>query len=383
MKHLFLACIAACTGLLVPAQNPVWTITPGMSKSDQLFNAASPSILRHRFIIELEKGNRMEVFVHNKEHFLKLINIDSILQSVSGALTLLKDSLAGNELANRRIDYNTDLAGVVKIRTIIHNPVKNHYVLQKNELASLKVEQDTIVISGAFKGDAVRVAFKGIYNLFPYRIMLLLNNYDQLPGLINKGITGIMEQIRSEWNLYKPYSAEANRRFNLYGYYSMTDPSRNRRINNTWNAERYRTSIAPYVQIAVQAANGYFSPSVGAGIEFVAAQGRSENHYQLFWEPHFNFDHTGDKNKLVRNDFIVFQHTNATYESNDKQNIRFSQILSVGYLAGRKGNYFEKNTFKIGLPGARYKDVFLHPEFLFNDLFKNFQPSLKLMVYLD
>lgn len=383
MKKFLLLCLITGIGPLLFAQNPLWTYYPGMSKSDLTFNSYNPALLRHRFIIELDKGNSVEIRVHNKDHFLNLINIDSIIQLVATSLLQLKDSLAGNELASRHIDFTSDPSGTIKIRTRVYPPATNHYVIQKNQLSELKMEQDTIVVTGFLRSKAERINFQGIYAVFPYRIVFLLNNYEQLGSYANTSLAGIMEQIRSEWNLYKPWSAEANRRFNLYGYYSTVDPSRNRRLKNVWTADQYRTSIAPYVHIAAQGINGRFSPSVAAGIEFIASQGRSENHYQLFWEPHFYFDHTNDKNKLVRNDFITFQHTNATYEANDKKNIRFSQIISAGYLIIRKGNYFEKNTFKFGLPGMRYRDVFLHPEFLFNNLFKNFQPSLKLMVYLD
>lgn len=383
MNRLLIVCLAMGISPFMFAQSPVWTYSPGMTKSDQTFNTSPNPQLRHRFIIELDKGNSMEIRVHNKEHFLRLINIDSLIQFISTSLKPLKDSLSANELANRRIDFTTDAGGVIRIRTRIYPPVANHYVIQKNELAALKIEQDTIVVSGFLKNNTERTRFQGMYAVFPYRITFLLNNYDQLENYLNSSLAGIMEQIRSEWNVYKPWSDEANRRFNLYGYYSTVDPSRNRRLKNIWTSEQYRTYIAPYVHIAAQGINGRFSPSVATGLEFIASQGKNENHYQLFWEPYFHFDHSDDKNKLVRNDFITFQQTSATYEGYDKQKIRFSQLFSAGYLVRHKGSYFEKNTFKFGLPGMRYRDVFLHPEFLFNDFFKNFQPSLKLMVYLD
>lgn len=383
MKKILLSCLVAGIGSVLSAQNPVMNYTPGMSKSDQAFNSFLPSQLRHRFLIELDKGNYAEIRVYNKDHFQQLLNIDSIIQMVNTSLLPLKDSLSGDELTGRRIDFTTDAAGTVRIRTRLYPPAASHYVIQKNQLSALKMEQDTIVVSGYLKGRVEKVSFSGIYSVFPYRITFYLNHYEQLGNYANAALSATMEQIRSEWNLYKPWSPEANRRLNLYGYYSITDPSRNRRLKNTWNNDQYRTSIAPYVHIAVQGINGRFAPSVATGIEFIASQGRSEYHYQLFWEPYFHFDHSDGKNKLVRNDFLTFQHTNATYESSNRQKISFSQVFNAGFLVRRKGNYFEKNTFKFGLPGMRYRDVFLHPEFLFNDLFKNFQPSLKLMVYLD
>ncbi|MCX6318633.1 MAG: hypothetical protein NTW29_15170 [Bacteroidetes bacterium] len=231
MKKLWLTCIAACTGLLLFAQNTIWNYTPGQTKSDQLFNVVNPTELRHRFIVELDKGNRMEILVYNREHFLKLMNIDSIIQLVNRSITMINDSLAPNELASRRIDIHIDPAGTIKIRTRVYPPPANHYMIQKNELSALKMEQDTIMVTGLMSGPAERIGFKGIYTIFPYRIMFVLNNYQQLNSYETGSLTGIMEQIRSEWNVHYPQTDKANRRFNLYGYYSLTDPSRTRRLS--------------------------------------------------------------------------------------------------------------------------------------------------------
>ena len=86
---------------------------------------------------------------------------------------------------------------------------------------------------------------------------------------------------------------------------------------------------------------------------------------------------------MRRNDFISFQHVSETRDQKDKFKITYNQIFSVGYLVHRDGNSLNANTFKFGLPGARYRDLFVHPEFVFNNFFKNFQPSLKMMIYLD
>ncbi len=385
MKKLIIVCLLAGTVTSLFAQTGGWTYYAGMSKSDQIFNPVNTNWLRHRFIVDLEKGNRVDIQVANKAQFLSLLNMDSIFQKVASDLKPLKDSLS-SELHNKRIDYTTDLAGNTKIRTRIYDRSSSHYVIQKGELAALKVEQDTLVISGFIKQEkAERISFRGIYNTFPYRITLLLNNYEQLSNYLNGNLNIILEQIRSEWNSYSKWTPEKNWKYNLYGSYNNTqNPSMNQRIRNIWNRNQYRSSFAPYVHIAAQGINGRFSPSVAIGVELINSFNYIENHFQLYWEPYFFFDKTiAGKNKLFRNDFVSFQHTSTTFTDNEKNKVRFSQIFSAGYLVHRSGNYLEKNTFKFGVPGLQYQFLFLHPEFVFNDLLKNFHPSLKLMLYLD
>lgn len=379
-----IVCLLAGTGTSLSAQTDGWTYYTGMTKSDQVFNPVNSNWLRHQFIINLEKGNQVNIQVANKTQLLSLLNIDSILQKVSTVLKPLKDSL-NNELNNIRIDYTIDQADNIKIRTRIYDRPVSHYVIQKGELSALKIEQDTLVISGVLKQEkAERISFRGINNTLPYRITLLLNNYEQLSNLLNGSLNGILEQIRSEWNSYSKWTPEKNWKYNLYGYYNTQDPSNHQRLRNSWNRNQYHSSFAPYVHIAVQSINGRYSPSVATGLEFINSINNTENHFQLYWEPYFYFDKTSTgKNKMFRNDFISFQHTSTTFADNEKSKVRFGQIFSAGYLVHRSGNYLEKNTFKFGVPGVQYRFLFLHPEFVFNDLFKNFHPSLKLMLYLD
>jgi len=384
MKKILLVCLASGMVTVLPAQSEGWTYYQGITKSDQLFNPVNTNWLRHRFIIDLEKGNRVDIQVANKIQLLRLLNIDSIFLKVIADLKLLKDSLAG-ELFSKRIDYTTDMAGYVKIRTRIYDRTVSHYVIQKGEVAALKVEQDTLVISGFIKLEkAERISLRGIYNTFPYRITALLNNYEQLENYLNGNLNIMMEQIRSEWNSYSKWTPEKNWKYNLYGYYNTADPGKNRRIKNTWNRNQYHSSFAPYVHIAVQGINGRYSPSVATGMEYIKSYGNTENHFQLYWEPYFYFEKTNTgKNKLFRNDFVSFQHTSTTFSDNEKNKVRFSGLFSAGYLIHRSGDYLEKNTFKFGVPGVQFRFLFLHPEFVFNNLFKNFHPGLKLMLYLD
>lgn len=393
MKKLMLSCLLAGMVLSVSAQNfsnwyfnqnGGWSYYLFQSRSDQFFTPGFVNQPRHSFSIELAAGNSIRVQVSSKEQLLALLNIDSVITKAWSAIKEIKDSL-NPELHNLKIEYATDVTGTARIRTQIIEDPRKHYVVLKNELASLKIEQDTIIISGLLKQDqAVRTGYRGIYKILPYRITILLNNYEQLANLANNNLNSVMEQIRSEWNSQEKWSGAKSWKYHLSGYYNTLDPSKNKRMRDSWGANKYRSSVAPFVHLSVQAINNRFSPSVGAGMEWVTAQHNSENHFQLYWEPYFYFNQASNgKNKMYRNDFISFQYNTATWDRNDRTKIMFSQNMSISYLVSRRGDFLEPTTFKFGLPGARYRDIFLHPEFVFNKFFKDFQPSLKLMLYLD
>ncbi len=392
MKRLMLLCLLAGTVLSMSAQSnnwiynqsSGWTYLEGMNRSDQYFNPINRNWLRHQFIIDLAGGNRMIIQMASKSQLPQLLNMDSVLLQVQTVINELKDSLKLTT-NNLKLDYSTDFSGITRIRTQIYPSTRQHYVIKQKELASLKIEQDTIVISGMIKkSTAERIDYRGIYYSLPYTITLLLNTYEQLATLLNGNLGPVMEQIRSEWNSNEKWSSENNWKYNLTGYYNLTDPSKNSRIRNTWSRNRYNSTFAPYVHLGIQSINGRFSPSVAAGIELINSYKNSNNQFQLFWEPHFYFDPTtAGKNKMYRNDFISFQYVTVTYDNTERNKVLFNQLFSIGYLVSRRGDFLEPNTFKMGLPGARYRDVFLHPEFVFNKFLKNFQPSLKLMLYLD
>ena len=226
MKRLMLLCLLAGNVLSMSAQSnnwiynqsSGWTYFEEMSRSDQYFNPVNRNWLRHQFIIDLTGGNRMIVQMTSKSQLTHLLNMDSILVQVQTVINELKDSLKLNT-NNLKLDYSTDFSGITRIRTQIYPSTRQHYVFKQKELASLKIEQDTIVISGVIKkSTAERIDYRGIYYSLPYKITLLMTNYEQLATLINGNLGPVMEQIRSEWNSNEKWGSENNWRYNLAGY---------------------------------------------------------------------------------------------------------------------------------------------------------------------
>jgi hypothetical protein len=146
-------------------------------------------------------------------------------------------------------------------------------------------------------------------------------------------------------------------------------------------------NAAPFVQISAQNIRNLFGSSAGVGIDFYKFDNNyREKHLQLFWEPYFFFEkNSASKTVLMRNDFVTLQYRDIREVKpyRERQTIKYYQQFILSFLLHKDGDYFEKNTFRIGFPGFQHRNVSLVPEFIFHDFFKQFFPGLKLSLYFE
>jgi hypothetical protein len=377
---LIVLAIAGTTGITY-AQIRTVPAYPATTKADQLYNLFPDEYYRHHFTIVHKNGNIVRVLLFDKTGLDFVMNLDSLLAVVANNLDPLQDSLQ-HELNSKRIDY-LDAGEPVKIR-ITQTPSRGaNYALLPDGPSLMKVEQDTLIFT-SYKLQPSVTSYKLNFSVKPFRVIVLINDIRNLHELIDGSLNKGMQQVKKEWDALRRWSPENNWKTNLSSYYSTTNPEFNQSIKEPYSSEKVIFNV--YVQLSLQNLNNRFVTGAGAGFQIInKIKNTIRNRYQLFWEPYFLFDEdpTG-KFKMRRNDFITFQVLFESHFTNaNQQKIEFSQNFSGGYLVHRSGEFFRKNTFKFGLPGARYKDLYLHPECVFNDLFKNFQPGLKLFLDLD
>ncbi len=386
MKRIvaFILLSTGVVGSSLFAQNWNFPTTPGIKKTDLLFKQPFLYRLPHRFQIGLNNGNSINIEVLDKI-ILEKLNLDSLLTTVTNNIELLGDSLQ-NELTIKRLDYMINNNQPPKIRLQEYGLTARTYTVMNDGIAAMKIEQDTINIVVS-RPDLRKMPARswGYYNPIAYRITFLINDLNDLKKYTSTSFNDIIRQISNEWNANTKWSVKSNNfKINLYSYYNVTDTTKNIHIKNTAGKQYSRTNFFPYAQIAIQPISGNLATSGGLGVEWVKVFYYGRAHYQIMWEPYFFFDkRTDGKFKMHRNDFITFQQTFSVVRTTGKENIGLNQSWSLSFLAHKSGSYFEKNTFKFGLPGFQYRSIFLGPEFLFNNFFKNFQPSIKLRVSLD
>jgi hypothetical protein len=385
MKKCIIACLLVLTGMtgFVCAQDQGMLLYPNRAGAEKLFGTVDIDWPRHHFNIALKNGNNVTVRVADKASLEKIINLDSLIRSAWKNLSFLKDSLQ-DELTSKRIDYFTDQPGRSRIRFFESRLRGQFFLVDKDETKLLKIDQDTLIIveqqimsaSGRSEGGSVFIKR-------PYKITIRINNINQLESLLDGSLNTAMQEIKKQWDELKSDFSQLSV---ISSYYNTTNTSSNRPVASSVN-NKHRLALEPYIQFGIQNINNRFVTSAGAGISLIYSKRSGlQRHHQFIWEPYFLFDQQSNgKFRMRRNDFISYQYVlEDNVRTPGKSNsIELSQNFSIGYLIHRSGDFFRNNTFKFGMPGASFKTVMVHPEFIFNGLFKNFQPGVKLYVFMN
>ena len=380
-KTLFLILLLTGIGSTMFAQVLVQTYDYP-SATEMRFNSIPPGYTRAIFVFRMPKSKaRIQLGLTNLQHLNSLPNLDSLLGECLQAIRGIVDSTPVDNIA-RRIDA-IPIDQKVEIRTISHESNQNTMVYQQGILQNFKIDQDTLRISfysyneKSFRRYAagfisVHVNFlKDLYSL-PPQVM------DSSVGLLRKYFTAdVISRINEQESVSALFdlsqgviinpSVESLKKMGKRAYY--------RTSNN-------EGTFLPAIYGSLQYVRGALAPSFAAGISYVISDNKRNDHrVYLMWEPYFLFSRESNQLKTDRNDFITLR--KVEYFKPEKGGWSFVQNFSVGYLVGRRGNWFEPNTFKFSLPGVRNYTMQLEPEFYFNGFFKNFSPSLRFCLFFE
>lgn len=386
MKKMLLVLLLAAAGKQLSAQVYYNYYLPGTVASENIFNTPVPGSLPSHFDFILPNNNRMIIEVFDIEQLKTFPNLDSLFKKIWIDLEPLRDSLT-DPLLVRRVDYVSTLNDT-RIRIKQHTPSGTYFSYKDENLAQLKVDQDTL----RFKGftNSSRYVIPGQQTTFraqAYVITLLLNNIQDVANLpagsLQSGLTLLMQDMAPSLQR----SSEKRNRGAYYALYNIQKQQRLSPFRPSYLGFRKKHGVEPYVQVGIQYGRGNWMPSAGAGIEYYYNKtSNGKFAVRLLWEPYFFFQRDAD-NKLVtkRNDFITLKfHNNWKINSGTKGNpVELNENFSFGYLVGRKEDWFEPTTFKFTLPGLQMKNVLLEPEFFFNKFLKNFSPSAKLVLFIE
>jgi hypothetical protein len=329
-------------------------------------------------------------------HLQAVQNLDSILKLVWELVLPLKDSFP-NDLNNRLLNVNLPISGNPRIRISTYPPRGNSFVKTADGLAHLKIERDTLHITGFFseekKATGSRYRYMAIEHktgkdVFishsPWVITVLINNLSELPSITGT-LNPYMSSIAADYISLTGYNPKKNFTYRVNLVYEPLSTYTGKDKYIVYNPVTNKYNFQVVVQAGVQNVQSGFAASAGLGLGVSSISfSRPGKSFFLVWEPFFFFDKNGSgKTVIQRNDFITFQFKNRFARLDKSSDINLSNNFSLGYLFHREGDYFNKNTFKFGLPGMEFRNLLLQPQFIFNDFFKQFYPGIKLLVQLD
>ena len=371
-QTILLALIISATGSLCAQENYARTNT------DKTFEPPANSITR-RFVVDLGKGNKMQLEVSNIDDVRHIRNIDSLVKIFLHDMEPLKDSLT-NELAAKRIDYAIDSMGRKKIRLQQYAPKGNSFLVDQNDVAALKIEQDTIYIMGVLPGSSTSVLTKKIPVTDYYRIGFFINQLAELPSYMDGRLKEKADYIANNAN--KHWVPQQDGTWHLLnGDASVSAKHPAGTLAGTGDFIELKAGIN------LQNYKNYFVPSFIFSANVYA---RTLTHrYQIgaAWEPHFLFSKNAQGNlQTYRNDFITLLLGRERIHNDPRAfngpYFSFFQHLSVGYLIRSKGDFYDPHTFRVGTGLVEWQGgkVKFEPLFYFHDFFKGVTPGVRVTV---
>lgn len=245
--------------------------------TDKIFELP-PNHAQRRFTVHLGKENKMQIELSNMEDLNQFINMDSVIRIFLADIEPLKDSL-GDQLLSKRIDYTTDSTGRKKIRIQQFKPKGSNFLVRDGEVASLKMEQDTIHFIGIVSSTAKLTLRKAFIDYRYYRVSFFLNDLSDLAtymdGSLSKKIQTLRNDISSRW-ITTAVKGKA---------YLKAEPSISARLPKGYVAGGDFLNF----RISVDAQNykNYFVPSLSLGAGLIISTSHFKRDIVLSWDPHF------------------------------------------------------------------------------------------------
>ncbi len=343
-------------------------VTPA-TNSDKTFEL-SQIIFPRQFIIDLGKGNKLQIELSDMADLTRFNNMDSVIRVFLQDIEPMQDSLS-DELSSKRIDYITDSMGRKKIRIQQFKPKGASFLVNHGDVAALKLEQDTVNFIGMVSYRPKYTLRKAYTDTRYYRLSFFVNNIKDLAaytdGRLNEKIINLEKNVDISWssddkgmylNNDKTVRAKQPRGF--------TGPGDFLELHFSVNAQNYKN---------------YFVPSFSLGASLVLSHNNFKRDIGLFWEPNFFFAKNAQGNlQTYRNDFLTLTFGQGPVRDNDpRKESAFITVLSFGYLIAHQGEFFDSRTFRIGAGALSLFEgkTKIEPAFYFTNFFRGVTPGLR------
>ncbi|HVZ97442.1 MAG TPA: hypothetical protein VG847_11240 [Chitinophagaceae bacterium] len=349
------------------------------NKSDQTFEVPENIVFNRKFNVDLGNGNKMQILLSDINDLKSVGNVDSILQVFLEDLRPLKDSFS-DPISSKHIDYITDAKGRKKIRLQQHAPKGASYLIDKSELSSLRTEQDTINIIGIIINPLPAQEKISLTNLRYYEYSFYLNSLDEITAYMNGVLTAKIITIENDVNGKWPTVLGTG------SHYLKTDKTITADKPKGFTTGGNGDMLELNVSAGVQNYKNYFVPSFSLGAKIVFSNRERTYKWEpgLFWEPQFLFSRDAQNRlRTYRNDFLTLVYGQGGIKDHDPaKDFSFSAVFSLGYLINRSGDFYEKNTFRLGAGKINLAKTTIEPLMYFNNFFKGVTPGIRISQYL-
>jgi hypothetical protein len=368
-KIYFLMLITSITGTAI-AQDAMQT-----TKTEKIFDI-KPDNFKRKFMVEMGKGNTMQVAFGKMEDLNYFKNVDSLIKIFFRDISLLKDTLDEEAIA-KRIDFIAVANGNNKIRVQLYKPMGASFMVSQGEAASLKLEQDTVNFIVAIPYIVQNRFRKSVEAIRYCQLSFFVNQLSDLKniveGKLQEKITNIQKDVKeADWTKRKDGTT----------YVQDFDPTIYAKKPAGYTVDR--TDYLAFRESAnLQNYKNYFVPSFSLGASVFFSNGYTKRDIGIVWEPSFIFGkNTSGSLTTFRNDFLTLSYGQGrVVAGGSKSETTLQTSFSLGYLIKRAGDYYDKNTFRLGAGQLSLFDgkTKIEPVLYFNNFFKGVTPGIRLV----
>ncbi len=349
------------------------------NKSDKTFEVPENIVFNRKFYVDLGNENKMQIQLSDINDLKTIGNVDSILQVFLEDIRPLKDSFT-NQLSSKCIDYIIDAKGRKKMRLQQHEPKGDSYLVDKSGLSSLRTEQDTINIIGIIPNPLPAKEKISRTNPRYYEYSFYLNSLDEITAYMNGALATKIMTIETDVNGQWPTVLGTG------FHYLKQDKTITADKRKGFTTGSGGDMLELNVSVGVQNYKNYFVSSFSLGTKLILANRERSYKWEpgLFWEPQFVFVRDAqNKLRTYRNDFLTLTYGQGGVKDHDpSKGFSYSSVFSLGYLINRSGDFYEKNTFRLGAGKIVLAKTTIEPVMYFNNFFKGVTPGIRISQYL-
>ena len=338
---------------------------------DKTFEVPDHIIFNRKFTINLDNKNQLVIRLSDINDLQQLSNLDSLVQVFLRDMGPLKDSLT-DELSAKRIDYVSDAQYRKKIRLVQYPVAGSSFLVDRGGLAALRTVQDTIHLIGILPNPPKPADNTSRKNPRYYHFSFYLNDWSEIRNYLNGELNAKLKTLQTGIN-EKWIKTWGSRHMKADKSITATQPR--------GHAAGY-SYLSGYLSVNAQNYKNYFVPSFSVGLQ--ATLTNKERSFKwvpgVLWEPHFFFSKDVHNDlKMYRNDFLSLMYAQGGTKDHDpRKEFSFSTHFSFGYLVHHSGNFFDKNTFRLGAGKVQLLKTTIEPGMYFNHFFKGVSPTIKI-----
>ncbi|MBN1182328.1 MAG: hypothetical protein JXB49_08590 [Bacteroidales bacterium] len=249
---------------------------------------------------------------------------------------------------------------IQKIKTQL--PEFEYYLISYSREKSINIDElkpksEFILSNGTFQLAPPRS--KCIISEKRYFITLLFNNIDDINDEMQNKLSAVISEL-----------PEKGRQANTMHYEHINNRLTHIEELDTKNGDNDMLVILADVGGGIIKNNPECDMSLALGASF-SSHGLTKNYFYCSLNDYIIFD---DNNTLHENYFV-----NLGWKVNKSRQVKKQDMIGIeiGYLAYRRGDFFDKNTIRISYSGDLGKYVTFSPQFYFYDNFNKAYPGIR------